>query len=232
MDAGLRAFMLGVYGRMTLGLVGAGAAAYVTAGVPLVRDQLVQASAGAEGSGLTLTWMGMAVALGPLVALLLGRGALRNPTVPAIARLYWSFIVLMGASLGLLVAHFAGAAVAKALLMAATAFGALSLYGYAARRDLTATGGFLLMGLVGLLAGVALNLFLPSPALHFVITSVGVVVFAGLAASDTQRLKLAYHVLPHDREALNAASYCGALTLFLNFVGLFQFMLLGGEDRA
>jgi hypothetical protein len=138
---------------------------------------------------------------------------------------------LLGASLGLVTLQFTGVSIARAFAVSALAFSSLSLFGYATRRDLTASGGFLLMGATGLIAALVLNLLLHSPLIALVIDAVGVLVFGGLVAHDTQRLKLGYAACAGDQGAMAVATNCGALSLFLDFINLFQFLLLMSGDR-
>ena len=231
-DSGLRAYMLSIYNKVAGGLLLAAAFAYVTSSVPGVRDQLVGgAPAGDTAHAPALTVVGAGVALGPLLALLFVGPVLRRPTAARTAALYWGVAALVGASLGLLTLQFTGLSIATAFAVSALAFGALSLFGYATRRDLTALGGFLLMGATGLIAALVLNLFLHSPLIALVINAVGVLVFGGLVAHDTQRLKLGYAASAGDPGAEAVATNCGALSLFLNFINLFQFLLLMSGDR-
>lgn len=231
-DQGLRAYMLRIYLKVALGLVLSAALAYVTSSIPAVRDLLFD-TAGAEAGALVgITPLGAIVALAPLVMLLsfetpAGAGAARRTRV-----LYWSIVACMGASQGILVLAFTGVSIATTLLITATAFGGLSLLGYVTRRDLSALASFLSVGLIGLLLALGVNLLLRSPAVAYISAMAGVLIFAGLIAYDTQRLKLAYRALS-DEADLGPATDLGALSLYINFVNLFQFllMLLAGERR-
>jgi len=226
-DQGLRRFMLGIYNKVALGLVLSAGLAYVTSSVPTARDLMFKTVASEGASAVTgLTVLGSLVAVAPIFMLLGVSFARRKPTPRATSLLYWSVVAAVGASLGVLVLAFTGASIATTLAISGAAFGGLSLFGYATRRDLTAVGSFLTVGLIGLLVALGVNIFLHSPAVAFVANLVGVGVFAGLIAYDTQRLKLGYSQVGDDPDALSIASSYGALNLYLNFINLFQFLLM------
>lgn len=222
-DAGLRAFMLGVYNKMALGLLLSAALAYATSGVPAVRDLLYVTTPEGRLAGFTL--LGTAVRFAPLVAVLVGMFAMRNPTAKSSGMFYWTIVALIGAGLGFWGLVYTGASVASTFLITAASFGALSLAGYTTKKDLTAFGSFLIVGLFGLMIASVVGIFFHSPALVFLISVVGVFIFAGLIAYDTQRLKMSYYHLAGDGEAMAVATNYGALSLYLNFINLFQFLL-------
>jgi FtsH-binding integral membrane protein len=217
-DAGLRAFMLGVYNKMGLGLLLSAVLAYVSATVPPVT-QLV--------FGTPLVWV---VMFGPLAILLISSFAMRNPSPAAANLVYWTVVSLIGTGLGAILIYYARVpdgilTVAKDFLVTSAAFGALSLWGYTTKRDLTGFGTFLIMGLFGLIIAMVVNMFIASSALSFAISVIGVLVFAGLTAFDTQRLKFMYYQVGGDQRAASVATTFGALSLYINFVNLFQFIL-------
>jgi FtsH-binding integral membrane protein len=222
-DAGLRAFMLGVYNKVALGLLLSAALAYVTSAVPAVRDLLYVTTP--EGRLAGFTGLGMAVRFAPLIAILVGMFAMRNPTAKSSGIFYWAIVALIGAGLGLWGLIYTGESIASTFLITAVAFGALSLAGYTTKKDLTAFGSFLIVGMVGLMIAGFLTFFFHSPALIFLFDVVGVFIFAGLIAYDTQRLKMAYYQLAGNGEAMAVATNYGALSLYLNFINLFQFLL-------
>lgn len=222
-DAGLRAFMLGVYNKVALGLVLSAAIAFITGTYPPVRDLMFRVTADGYIGGFTL--LGMIISFAPLV-LLLGFGfAVRNPTPQSSGVLYWSIVSLIGASLGVVVLAYTGASIFQTFLITAASFGALSLFGYTTKRDLGPIGSFLIIGLFGLILASIVNIFLKSSGMSFVINAVGVLIFAGLIAYDTQRLKLTYYQLGGDASAQGVATNYGALSLYINFINLFQFLL-------
>jgi FtsH-binding integral membrane protein len=232
-DAGLRRFMLGVYNKVAGGLLLAAGAAYVTASVPAVRDLLFRTVQADGAHRVTLTFLGAMTAFAPIILLLCSAPALSRPTPLRTGALYWSVVSLVGASMGLLVLTFTGLSIATTLAITALAFGGLSLAGYTTKKDLSAFGGFLTMGVIGLVLTLAANILLRSPAIEFVAGFAGVLIFAGLIAYDTQRLKLMYRQLGGDAGSMAIATDFGALSLFINFVNLFQFLLalVSGERR-
>lgn len=222
-DAGLRAFMLGVYNKMGIGLVVSAGLAWATASVGPVRDTLFVV---ADGRLTGYTPLGMVLAFAPLVVLLGSAFLVRSASRRMASLLYWSVVALIGASLGAVALRYTGQSLASTFLVTAAAFGALSLYGYTTGRDLSGIGTFLIMGVIGLIIAGVVNLFLQSSVLMLVISAIGVLIFAGLTAHDTQRLKLTYHRLGGDKAAMGSATSFGALSLYLDFVNLFQFLLV------
>lgn len=223
-DAGLRSFMLGVYNKMGLGLVLSGILAYITSSVPAVRDMLFTANGG-------YTLAGTIVAFSPMAILLISMFAMRNPSKTGASLLYWTIVTLIGAGLGVLALGYTGQSLASTFFITASAFGALSLWGYTTKRDLTGFGSFLIMGMFGLILASIVNIFLQSPMMMFVISGLGVLIFSGLIAFDTQRLKFEYYYLKGDDTAMSVATSMGALSLYLNFINLFQFLLSFLGDR-
>lgn len=228
-DAGLRAFLVGVYNKLALGLVLAGAIAWVVGNVPEV-GQLMFRTVGGQVAGYTP--LGLGVVFAPLI-LLIGSGfVMRNPTARGAGLLYWSIVALIGASLGVLFLIYTGGSLGVTFFITAAAFGSLSLWGYATKRNLSGFGSFLMMGLVGLILATVVNMFIRSSALLFVVDIAGVLIFSGLIAYDTQRLKTVYAQMADDQASLAVATNYAALSFFINFVNLFQFLLmLTGERR-
>jgi len=221
-DAGLRAFMLGVYNKLALGLVVAGALAYVTGNVPAVTELFfTQTVDGRVG----LTVLGMVVQFAPLVLLFGSMFFMKNPTAGGVNLLYWAVVGSIGAGMGLLFLRYTDASIASTFFITAAAFGGLSLFGYTTKRDLAPMGTFLIMGVIGLIIASVVNMFLQSGPLYWIISGAGVLLFSGLIAFDTQRLKMTYYALGGDKAAMAVATGFGALGLFINFVNLFQFLL-------
>jgi FtsH-binding integral membrane protein len=228
-DAGLRGFMLGVYNKVALGLVLSAALAYVTGNVPAVRDLLWKTDAsGYRGQ----TLFGLAVTFAPL-AILLFQGFARQQTARSASVMYWVVVALIGAGLGNIFMFYSGVSIAQTFLVTAAAFGGLSLVGYTTKRDLTGMHSFLIMGLWGLIFASIATFFFHSPMLVFAINIIGVLIFAGLIAADTQRLKLSYYQMGGNETAMSIATSWGALSLYLDFVNLFRFLLffMGGNRR-
>lgn len=212
-DAGLRSFMLGVYNKMALGLVLSGVLAWTVGNVPEVTALVL---------GTPLRFV---VMFAPLVILLAVPFAMRNPSPAGTSLVYWSIVSLIGLGLGTVFLRYTDASIATAFFATAAAFGGLSLWGYTTKKDLTGFGSFLIMGLFGLIVAGIVNIFLQSAMLAFVFSAAGVLIFAGLTAYDTQRLKFTYYQLGGDARAMGVATNFGALSLYLNFVNLFNFLL-------
>lgn len=229
-DAGLRSFMLGIYNKMALGLVLSAVLAYAAGTIPVVA-QLV--------FGTPLYFV---VLFGPLAILLISSFVLRNPSPAAANFVYWSVVSLLGLSLGSLLIQYRVVpdgltTIAKAFLITAATFGALSLWGYTTKRDLTGFGTFLMMGLFGIIIASLVNFGFAYftgheiTGLSFAISVIGVLVFAGLTAWDTQQLKYLYYHLGGDARATSVQTTYGALRLYLDFINLFLFILrlMGGR---
>ncbi len=229
-DVGLRAFMLGVYNKVGLGLVLSAALAWVTGNYPPVKDLLWTQDMVTGRFGYTI--LGMVVAFAPLV-ILLGQMFLRKTSPQAAAITYWAIVSLIGASFGLLFLLYNVTSMFETFLVTAAAFGGLSLVGYTTKRNLTGMGSFLIMGLWGLIFASLATFFFHSAALVFAINLIGVLIFAGLIAYDTQRMKMTYYQLGGDEAAMSVATSYGALSLYLDFVNLFRFLLyfMGGARR-
>ena len=227
-DAGLRSFMLGVYNKLALGLVVAGVLAYITGNVPAVQQLLF--AVGPDGR-IGLTMLGMIVQFSPLVMLFGSMFFMKNPTARGVNMLYWAVVSTIGAGLGILFLRYTGESLATTFFVTAAAFGGLSLVGYTTKKDLSGMGTFLIMGVIGLVIASIVNMFLGSGTLYLIISALGVLIFAGLIAYDTQRLKMTYYALGGDQNAMGVATGFGALSLFINFINLFQFLLafMGGS---
>ena len=228
-DAGLRGFMLGVYNKVALGLVLSAALAWITGNYPPVQRLLFQV----DGNGhIGYTILGMVVAFAPL-AILLFQAFARRASPQSAAFTYWAIVSLIGASFGMLFIVYSGVSIFETFLITAAAFGGLSLVGYTTKRDLSGIGSFLIMGLWGLIFAMLASFFFHSPMLVFAINLIGVLIFAGLIAADTQRLKMMYYQVGGDAAAMSSATSWGALSLYLDFVNLFRFLLyfMGGSSR-
>ncbi|HVL21755.1 MAG TPA: Bax inhibitor-1/YccA family protein, partial [Amaricoccus sp.] len=169
-----------------------------------------------------LMWV---VALAPLAFIFFFSFRMDRMSAATARATFFAFAAVMGASLSTLLIRYTGASVVQVFFITAASFGALSLYGYTTSRSLSAMGSFLMMGLIGLLIVMLVNIFLQSPALQFAISALGVLIFAGLTAYDTQKLKEMYIYGDYDGEAAAKASIFGALTLYLDFINMFQFLL-------
>ena len=228
-DVGLRSFMLGVYNKVALGLLLSAGLAWLTADFAPVQQLLYNVSP--EGRLVGFTGLGMIVRFLPL-AVLIGAMFMRNPSPRAAGIVYWSVVSGIGAGLGVWLLAYTGTSVASTFLITATAFGALSLFGYTTKRDLTGFGSFLMIGLVGLVLASLVGMFWHPAGFSMIISVLGVLIFAGLIAFDTQRLKMTYYQLGGDGASMAVATNYGALNLYLNFINLFQFLMsLTGSRR-
>ena len=224
-DAGLRAYMIRVYNYMTMGVGLTGVVAWLTFQAAVVTD--------ANGAIVGRTSFGEAIFSGPVVlVLILGTLGLvmfisfriqRLRPATALA-LFMAYAATLGLMLSSVLLVYTGASVARVLFISAASFAALSLYGYTTQRSLSGMGSFLIMGVVGLLIAIIVNVFLKSMQLDFVISVVGVLIFAGMTAWDTQRLKEMYDPM-EDGTLAGRKAVMGALKLYLNFINLFIFML-------
>src|SRR5690348_3851019 len=230
-DAGLRAYMLRVYNYMAAGVALTGVVAWFTYSAAVVTN--------ASGQIVGLTSFGQAIFGGPLtIVLFLGTlgivfflsfriSRLQASTALALFMLYAGLLGLMLSSVFL---AYTGASITRTFFISAASFGALSLYGYTTQRDLSPVGSFLVMGLFGLILAMIVNIFLKSTGLDFVISALGVLIFAGLTAWDTQKIKEMYSA-NDDGTITGRKAVMGALTLYLDFINLFLFMLRFLGDR-
>jgi FtsH-binding integral membrane protein len=227
-DAGLRSFMLGVYNKLALGLLLSAALAYVTGEINVVQALLFRLT---PMGGITYTGLGWVVAFAPLGILLMSGFIMKNVTARNAGILYWSIVALIGASLGTVVILYTGVSIFTTFLITASSFGVLSLVGYTTKKNLSGMGSFLIMGAWGLLIALIANIFIGSAPLAYLISGIGVLIFAGLIAYDTQKLKMTYYQLGGDQERMAVATNFGALNLYLDFINLFRFLLifLGGR---
>ena len=218
LDVGLRKYMLGIYNYMALGLA-------VSAIVALAVASSAEATAAIHGT--PLKWVVMFAPLG--IILWMSFGA-RGMSVSLMKGLYWALTVTMGASLSYILMIYTGESVVRVFFITAAAFAGLSLWGYTTKRSLSGMGTFLVMGLIGLIIASVVNIFLASSMLQFIISGAGVLIFSGLIAFDTQRLKNEYfEAMPGDVAA--KSSIMGAVSLYINFINLFQFLLAFLGDR-
>lgn len=218
-DEGLRAYMLKVYNLMALGLAITGVAAYLAFQFAVVDGQLT-----AFGQAIYASPLRWVVILAPLALVFFLSFRINTMSVAAAQTTFWIYAALVGLSLSAIFLIYTGQSIVQTFFVTAASFGALSLYGYTTRKDLSAMGSFLIMGLFGLIIASIVNIFLASSALQFAISAIGVLVFAGLTAYDTQRIKAMYFEADEAAVAGRKA-IMGALTLYLDFINLFMFML-------
>ena len=221
-DVGLRAHMIRVYNYMASGLALSGIVAFGLFSSPQLASVFFQVSG---GTVVGLTGLGWVATLAPLGLLLLVSFRAATMSVGAIQAVYWTVTALMGVSLSILLFTYTGASVARTFFVTAAAFGALSLYGYTTKRDLTAMGKFLFMGVIGLILASIVNMIWPSGTMSFVISAAGVLIFSGLIAYDTQKIKDQYSEA-YGTDTAEKVAIFGALSLYLDFVNLFQFLMM------
>ncbi len=227
-DEGLRAYMSKIYGTMSVGLLVTALVAWAVgtndALLAILRDPMT----------LRPNILGWIVMFAPLI-MVFTMGAMINRLSAAGAQLFfYTFAAVMGLSISWIFAVFTGISIAQTFLVTAISFAGLSLWGYTTKKDISGWGSFLIMGVIGLIVASIINIFLGSPAIHFAISVLGVLIFAGLTAYDTQKLKVMYlqHVQHGDREWIGKAAIMGALNLYLDFVNMFMFLLqfLGNRE--
>jgi len=227
MDQGLRSFMLGVYNNMSIGLAITGLAA-------IGISMLAIAGVSPTGKVTALTPLGQAlylsplkwvVMLAPLAFILFFSFKAESMSSSSARAMFFAFAAVMGVALSAIFVVYTGESITKVFFITAATFGALSLYGYTTKKSLSAMGSFLIMGLIGLVIASVVNIFLQSSALSFAVSAIGVLVFAGLTAWDTQRLKEMYLYSDMNPEEAAKLSVNGALSLYLNFINMFQMLL-------
>jgi FtsH-binding integral membrane protein len=227
-DAGLRTHMVRVYNYMASGLALSGIVAFALFSSSELAGLFFQVQGGRVVGLNILGWVAI---FAPMGLLLLVSFRAATMSVGAIQAVYWAVTALMGVSMSLLLFRYTGASVARTFFVTAASFGALSLYGYTTKRDLTAFGKFLFMGVVGLVLASLVNMFFPSGTMSFIISVAGVLIFSGLIAYDTQKIKEQYAEAWGSEMAEKVAIF-GALSLYLDFVNLFQFLMaFMGQER-
>lgn len=222
-DEGLRSYMLNVYNTMALGLALTGVAALGTATLAANNPafaQLIYAS--------PLKWV---IMLAPLAAVFFLSFRIQSMSLAAATTTFWAYAGILGVSLSSIFMVYTSASIVQTFFITAASFGALSLYGYTTKRDLTGMGSFLFMGVIGILLASVVNIFLGSSMLQFVISAAGVLVFAGLTAYDTQDIKNMYYDAD-DADTMGKKALMGALRLYLDFINMFMFLLqfLGNRE--
>lgn len=218
-DIGLRQYMLGVYNHMVAALVFTGVVAY---GTTLLTGPLNALTP--FGMALYASPLKWVVMLAPIGMVFLLSARVRTMSLGSARVSFYVFAALMGLSLSSVLLVFTGESVARVFFITAAAFGGLSLYGYTTKRDLSGFGSFLIMGLFGIIIASVVNIFLASTALQFAISVIGVLVFAGLTAYDTQRIKEMYDELDGS-DVAGKKAIMGALALYLDFINLFIMLL-------
>ena len=218
-DSSLRAYMVQVYNFMAIALGISGAVAFLVSSSPALMQLFF---------GTPLAWV---VMLAPLGFVFFFSYKLNSISTAKAKSYLWIFSGLMGLSLATIFVVYTGTSIARVFFISASTFGAMSIYGYTTKRDLTAMGSFLMMGLIGLLIASVVNIFLKSSALDFALSVLGLFIFIGMTAYDTQRIKQIYYQLGSNSELLSKAAVMGALSLYMDFINLFMMMLRFMGDR-
>jgi len=220
-DEGLRAHMNKVYGLMSVAMLLTGGVAWAVGTSPallaIFRDPVT----------MSPNILGWAVMFAPLVMVFGFAGMIDRMSAATAQLVFYGFAAVMGLSLSWIFAVFTGVSIAQTFFVTAIAFAGLSLYGYTTRKDLSGLGTFLIMGVIGLIVAMIINIFLASPAMTFAISIIGVLIFAGLTAYDTQAIKNEYvqHAARGDQEWMQKSAIMGALRLYLDFINMFMFLL-------
>ena len=211
-DEGLRRYMLSVYNYMAAGLILTGLVSYSVANTPALFNLIF-------GSPLAYVVM-----FAPLIFIWIYSSRLHSMSLSGAQIGFWAFAAAMGLSLASIFVIYTGASIARVFFITATTFGAMSLYGYTTKKSLHGWGSFLFMGLIGIIIASIVNIFIESSALHFAISIIGVLVFVGLTAYDTQRIKEVYYA-GDDTATMGKKAIFGALRLYLDFINLFIMLL-------
>ena len=224
-DEGLRAYMLRVYNYMAGGVFLTGIVAYLTSQAAMTRGPTGARQLTEFGQLIYVSPLKWVIMLAPLAFVFFLSFRIYKMSVPAAQIAFWAFAGVMGLSLSSIFLVYTGQSISQVFFVTAAAFGGLSLYGYTTKRDLSAWGTFLFMGVIGVVIASLVNLFLQSSALQFAISVIGVLVFAGLTAYDTQRIKDGYYEVMGDATAMTKGAIMGALNLYLDFINLFVMLL-------
>jgi FtsH-binding integral membrane protein len=223
-DAGLRSYMLKVYNYMASGVLLTGIVALLFANSSLMNLLFN----GATGQPTLLYWVALFSPLAIVFGISFGINRMSAGTAQL---LFWAYAGLLGVSLSTLFLVYTGTSIAQTFFAVAAAFAGLSLYGYTTKKDLSGWGSFLIMGVVGIFIAMLINLFLRSPAMDLAISAIGVLIFAGLTAYDTQKIKSVYFAVAGNGEAMAKSAVIGALNLYIDFINMFLFLLRFMGDR-
>ncbi len=228
-DAGLRSYMLQVYNYMVSALLLTGVVAYFASQSEAFLSLMMNVKADGTVGMSPIAWV---VMLAPLGVVFYLSARMNNMSINAARGWFWGFAFLMGLSLYYVFVLFTGASVTRVFFITAGTFGAMSLWGYTTKKDITGWGSYLFMAVIGIIIASVVNIFMQSSAMHFAISVIGVLVFTALIAYDTQKLKANYYQYGNNPDAIAKSSIMGALSLYLDFINLFVMLLrLFGERR-
>ena len=232
MDEGLRAYMLKVYNFMASGIFLTGIIALISFKLSVVTDSSGSITGFTNlGNALFFSGLKWLVMLAPLGIVFYMSFGIKKMSAAKAQTVFWVFAALMGLSLSWILLVYTGASVARVFFITSATFGAMSIYGYTTKRDLTKLGSFLMMGLIGIIIASVVNIFMKSTMMYFVISILGVLIFVGLTAYDTQKIKNMY-LVSDSGEIMGKKAVMGALTLYLDFINLFIMLLrLFGQRR-
>lgn len=237
-DAGLRAYMLSVYNYMAGGVALTGIVAYAINQMAVTTDATQAVSRMGNklltpfGQMIYGSPLAFVLMLAPLAFVFFLSFRVYKMSVGAAQLSFWLFSAVMGASMSTILLRYTGQSVVQVFFVTAAAFGALSIFGYVTKRDLSGMGSFLIMGVVGLILAGIVNIFLHSGPLQFAISALGLLIFSGLTAYDTQQIKDNYYAVAHDSAVMAKSAIMGALNLYLDFINMFQSLLslVGNRD--
>jgi hypothetical protein len=227
-DEGLRSYMLKIYNFMAMGLLITGVMAFATLNFPPLLN--IMYNIGPNGEIMGISGMGMLINFAPLAIAIYFFMGMGRMSVQTAQTMFWVYAAVMGMSMSYLGLAYTGQSLAKTLFICASVFGSMSIYGYSTKNDLTSMGSFMIMGLIGLIIVSLVNIFLQSPAIEFATSFIGVGIFMGLTAWDTQRLKAMYYAAGAGEMGQKVA-IMGAFTLYLDFINLFLYLLRFFGDR-
>lgn len=228
-DEGLRSYMIKVFNYMGVGLLLTAAVAWLFANNEGLLSLLYNIDM--QQHSISMSGLGWIIAFAPLIMIFAFNYVVQNKSLSAVQAMFWTFSAVMGASLTSIFLLYTAASMTRVFLITAATFGAMSLYGYTTKRDLTKLGSFLFMGLIGLIIASIVNIFMQSPAVYWALSYIGVAIFVGLTAYDVQRIKDLYYSTRGSDEVSAKMAVSGALSLYLDFINLFMYLLRIMGDR-
>lgn len=228
-DLGLRNYMIKVFNYMGASLLLTAAVAWLFANNEGLLSLLYNIDM--QQHTISMSGFGWIIAFAPLIMIFAFNYVIQNKSLSAVQAMFWTFSAVMGASLSSIFILYTAASMTRVFLITAATFGAMSIYGYTTKRDLTKLGSFLFMGLIGLIIASIVNIFMQSPAVYWALSYIGVAIFVGLTAYDTQRIKDLYYSTRGSDEAAGKMAVSGALSLYLDFINLFMYLLRIMGDR-
>ena len=228
-DQGLRSYMIKVFNYMGVGLLLTAAVAWLFANNEGLLSLLYNIDM--QQHPISMSGLGWIIAFAPLIMIFAFNYVVQNKSLSAVQAMFWTFSAVMGASLTSIFLLYTAASMTRVFLITAATFGAMSIYGYTTKRDLTKLGSFLFMGLIGLIIASIVNIFMQSPAVYWALSYIGVAIFVGLTAYDVQRIKDLYYSTRGSDEVSGKMAVSGALSLYLDFINLFMYLLRIMGDR-